>query len=666
MELSGLEPLVHSRSDGLQLSYEFPHRVYDARVYPVQAPNGSTIIIYGHEMGIRILWRGGRRIKPYEENKDDTAEDVESKANDGNDDVVMIIDSDDEDNAPAAQKEVIPTIQYEEEEDEIDPRRPFLNIVQQFDIHLGVKAFKLSIPSILPGAIRPLDSVPPVLSKMIIVTAACADSSIRLIAAPLSPPPPTGSPYPWDFQTLTIPAQNVHSVPAIMSMTLTCEKPDDKVDSRSRSRGREDIPPKPTGTWKLLLAVHSMEAAGKLSIHQLRFAEQPIQASYPYKLSTDDLIPIQELYLSSPAKSMAFNPSQYPSDRHAHLLLAYETGSVELYSFLSPKPQKVDRRRSRANTGQTKIRAKWLFTFYTDFDQSSPELLRRKKIVDAKWALGGRTIMALTTEGEWGLWDTEGSGPDQRGLENVSTISAGQLSSFVLRGRVTSSEVSSNPQSTRSASPAQQNKLKFAPMTPSTRRMREEALFKGASQRTVASNHSYRGCISVIPTNQGWDKPVDESVLIWHGDKNVRIPSLLSLWKCSTQPSEVARESPNQYKPTIIEKINLLGELESGICYIPFHSRSSANKSSKDSRPDILITAETRLLILASKLQLPEEEKEDQEMVEQNATADLDQVRLQRGELDLDGMGRVLAGMAGSAYANRPNTFKSPQNALFS
>ncbi|EEP75696.1 predicted protein [Uncinocarpus reesii 1704] len=606
------------------------------------------------------------RAKPYEDNGADTEED-EPKANGKGDDVVMIIDSDEEDNPPAEPKEVIPTVQYEEEEDEIDPRRPFLNIIESFNIRFGVKVLKLSIPSILPDAIRSPDSVPPALSRMIIFSAACADSSVRLIAAPLAPPPPANGPYLWDFQTLTIPTQSVEVIPPLVSMTFTCEKSDNDTETQGRSRRQESTPPGVTETWKLLLAVHSMEARGKLSLYQIGVEPQPIQAPYPHKLSEQDLQPAQQIYLSARAKSISFHPSQYPSDRHAHLLLVFERGNVDLYSVLPPKPRNIslsDRRRSEAEAKSKHVHVNHFFTLHTDFDPSSPDILSRKNIVDAKWALGGRAIIVLTTDGEWGLWDIDASGPDQQSPANVSTFSASLLNSFVLKGRIRSPEVSSKSQPGDSTSTAGQNKTKFAPMTPSTRRMREEALLKGAPPRPYVSGHSYRGGISVIPASQGWDKPIDESIILWHEDKNMQIPSLLTLWKSHAKPSEVILESSSSYKPALIQNINLLGELENAICYIPSHFQSG--KPAQGSRPDILITAERRLLILASKLQLPEEEKNDEETLEHNSTDDRDQTMLQRGELDLDGMDRVMAGMANNTHPNRPNLLRSSQNTFFS
>ena len=71
-------------------SYETPHRIHDIAVYPFSSPNGSNIVIYGHDNGVRIIWRGGRPFRPQSVPED------KSKTNGANADDVMVIDSDDE------------------------------------------------------------------------------------------------------------------------------------------------------------------------------------------------------------------------------------------------------------------------------------------------------------------------------------------------------------------------------------------------------------------------------------------------------------------------------------------------------------------------------------------------------------------------------------------
>src|SRR5438034_10091599 len=101
-------------------------------------------------------------------------------------------------------------------------------------------------------------------------------------------------------------------------------------------------------------------------------------------------------------------------------------------------------------------------------------------------------------------------------------------------------------------------------MTPSTRRVREDTLFKGSSHSNHP--HSTRGAISITP-NFSRHAPYDESILIWHGDQNIRISSLLSLWRNSAK-STGTFDLSSRCKPVPIEDINLLGEIQNGICHL--------------------------------------------------------------------------------------------------
>src|ERR1700716_3755192 len=99
-------------------SYETPHRIHDVVIYPFPSPNGSSIIIYGHDNGVRIIWRGGKRFK-----QPSTSED-KSKTNGANNNDVMIIDSDDErpgSHAPLFEDK----LEFEDDHEEIDPSMPY-------------------------------------------------------------------------------------------------------------------------------------------------------------------------------------------------------------------------------------------------------------------------------------------------------------------------------------------------------------------------------------------------------------------------------------------------------------------------------------------------------------------------------------------------------------
>ncbi|KAK2858538.1 hypothetical protein FQN49_004631 [Arthroderma sp. PD_2] len=640
MSKGAFDPIVRPRPDGLQLSYQFSHRVYDSKVYPIQSPNGSTVIIYGHDFGIRIIWRGGKNFKRQKAQQNDVEGKNPVNGVESNDSI-MIIDSDDEEPAAAPQPEIaLP--EFEEDEEEIDPSRPFENIVRHLDVKLNMKVLGVSVVSFLPGAARFLSSISPILSNMIVVTAVCADSSVRVVAVPLTPPPPgPANAEHWKPQIISLGEGSVQGLPATAAFTFTCQTPKgEDSNQRPQSRGRSSQETSTTNDiWELLVAIHTSDASGKLSIYRVPFDGQKTQGSL-YSISTEPQIPIRQQYLKSPASSISFSPCQYPSDRHSQLLLSFTDGSIKVYSCLSkPRSSALDRIGTGVDTEPNDTAGKWLTTLYTDFDQLPGDVPRRKSIVDAKWALGGKGVVALLSNGEWGVWDIE----DSQGETTHQTKSTSSLSSFAIAGRVAPSERTARSQG--HAEPSGSQPPQFAPLTPSTRRIREEALFKGTANTTT--QHATRGGICIVPSNQSWDQPADESMLLWHGARNIYIPSLLGLRRSSGKHG-LFSNNPTSPQPALIEHIHLLGEVQKGIQFLSLPQPN--DERGPTSWPTILITAEHRLIILAENpLDAAEAEQKFQSQDGTPMVQEDDQTMLQRGELDLTGMGRVLAGMAGGS-----------------
>jgi hypothetical protein len=615
----------------------------------VRSPNGSTIIIYGHDLGLRILWRGGRSFRlPQEQQQSAEGGKPAPNGTGKNEDVIMIIDSDDEDPTPAIPEKEVESAQFEDEEDEVDPTRPFQRFLRYIDIPLDIKILGVAVPNILPETARSsLDPFPPIISEAIVVTAVCFDCSVRIISLPLAPPPPAvEDSAAWGVQTRIIRGGSAQAIPAGVSLTFTCRKPSDdgrRYRSQSRSRSTDITPDSKSGDmWDLLLAVHSAEASGILSIYRVPITQQSNRSGNAYRFSTEPILPIQQQYLSSPAKTISFNPLQYPAERHSHLLVSFASGCVKVYACLAVKSQKpaADRRNPTAEAELRETEGRWIVTLYPDFEQSLSGISRRKPVVDAKWVLGGKAIIVLLSNGEWGVWDIEGAGPgNKHGISQSQNNTGSSTTSFAVTGRVVGSRSLTK---THISGPTPEQKRKFAPMTPSTRRVREDTLFKGSSRSNHP--HSTRGTISVAPTTFSRDTPSDESILIWHGDKNIRISSLLSFWR-NTAKSTGAFEPSNRCKPVPIEDINLLGETQNGICHLLLASPSK-NEEARIIKPDILITTEHRLIILASRLSEQHGDHMSKDQTVAISSVEDDQFMLRRGELDLDGVERVLSSMA--------------------
>ncbi|EGC47946.1 conserved hypothetical protein [Histoplasma capsulatum var. duboisii H88] len=665
MSSLSFDPVVRQRGNGWQLSYQLPHRVYDTKAYPIQSSNDSTLIIYGHDLGIRILWRGGRAFKSQQQQPPEQEEPTTNGTR--NEDVIMIIDSDEETPAPEAKDFNTQSVEFESEEDELDPSRPFHGILRHIDIQLGVKVLGLAVPTFSSEQLRStLESYPQIFSNTAVFAAACSDCSIRVFTIPLTPPKNPEDNSSWGLQTFTISTGSIQATPSGVAVTVTARKPGEsgnrfKPQSRNRApKGFADS--EPDNAWDLLVAIHSAEGSGTLSIYRIPIAYQPGQLKVSLILPSQPTFPIQQLLLPSPAKTISFNPCQYPSDRHSHLLVSFASGSVKIYSCLTSPSRKptIDARGSSSDTDLKESDGAWLITLSPEFCRNPVGIPRRKTVVDAAWVLGGKAIMVLLSDGSWGIWDPEGAGPGSKDHtstshdQSASFTRGGSLSSFTVSGLISGPASSSKP---LIFGPIIDPRSSFTPMTPSTRRVREDTLFKGSPVNTPSTS-STRGRISVTTAKISKDGLPDESILIWHGSQNIRIPSLLSLWRNTTKPTGPFNSS-SSCKPIPIGNLNLLGENQNGITQLANTSSTVDKEDSKPVIPDVLITAEHQLVILTPK---PSRSghviSESTVQGNPNASVENDQFMLRRGELDLEGMDRVLSNMAESM---RPiDAFRSP------
>ncbi|PWY79372.1 hypothetical protein BO94DRAFT_521572 [Aspergillus sclerotioniger CBS 115572] len=639
-------PLVRPRDDGLQLSYQLPHRVHTAKGYPLLAPNGSSIIVYGYETGLKVIWRGGR---PFSNEKSSTPRvDRPRKPSNANDDAVMIIDSDDESTAETqhTQQDEEPDYQFEEDESEVDPIHPYEDVLRQIDIPLGSRVLELAVPRILPETARSsLDPFPPALTKDIVVAAVCADYSTRIVTLPLLPPHPTQSEI--GIQTVSISGGVSHQeTPRGVSATFTYQEFDQQDQDSSRTQGASRSS---TGRWDLLVATHSAESSGLLIVHRIPITEEETASGAVYHLR-DDEIETRRRYLPAPAVNVSFNPSGYPAPRHSTLLVAFHSGCLKIYSCFTVKPLKASRRSSapQSDFETSETEGRWLISLYPGFEQSASGLARRKTIINAEWVLGGRAILVLTSDGEWGVWDIEGAGPGtikgplQR-QSSVQGVTGGSLTAFSVSGRI----LSPLPGASRSemSGPTFEQRPRFAPLTPSTKRLREDTLLKGGSTGTASPSLS--GAISVYQTNSWKDALPDESILLQHGDQSAVIPSLLSLWRNTVKASGTF-DASNRCRVSPIQDISLMGERLKGIGHLPAASRHTCGQSF-----DMLLTAEHRVVILAPRLTEPQPAPIPRAPLVETLTTETDQQMLQKGQLGVDGMDRLLSGMASTKRSLR-------------
>ena len=558
-------------------SYELPQRIHTAKAYPIKSPNGSSVIIYGHENGVKVVWRGGRPFK------NPVQSPPASKKANGADNAVVLLDSDDE--APPAQS-FQDAPEFEADEEELDQSRPYPDTLQVLDLYFGTDVLHLALlPTTILTADGPKWGGLTVLKQKIVFTAACADNLVRLVTLPLTPPSPSSkgrSDFRFNFTQAnagngswgeTVRLLGGHQKPSDgVAMTLDfAELATDETKSNSTLSGAH-----------IIIASHSREMAGLLLLYRM-----PISSASPH------FEPFQTIYLPSPAKSISFNPS-LSGQRSSHILVADTTGACRIYDF----------KRLVRNSGSEDPVAEnnpveqgtWLISLYPGFQSNkgdAPTSQRtgahagfgRKTIVDAKWVSGGKAIVVLLNDGEWGVWDIEGLGPGaSQGLLFQHSIKGGSISEFSLTGFIDGSTRA------RSSGPPQITGSKFAPMTPGTRKSTE--LFSG---KLVSG--PVRGQISVVevPSNSSTN-PAEDSVVFWFGESFTIISSLAKYWAANarkTARGNIFNGSPGGLA-TKLEGVDLQGERCSGIDQI-VKSNSSTGLPS-----DILILGEHRFTILTT------------------------------------------------------------------
>lgn len=534
----------------------------------------------------------------------------------------MIIDSDEEDE-PTAATSGGPEFDFVPEETEVDSAAPYEAILRQVDIPLGSRVLDVAVPPILPEGTRsPLDPFPPIAKETIVLSAVCSDLSTRVVLLPLVPPHPDQTDAKdWNIHSFTINNGITHQdIPRGVSLTFTCAEA--------------------SGKWDLLVATHSAEGSGLLLLHRLPIRERGAGAkNLVHSLSEEDIIS-QKRALPSPAQTIAFNPSFYPSTRHANLLVAFHSGCVKIYSSFTAQTQsKAAQRTSRSNEDEEAIdtEGRWLISLYPGFEQGPTGLPRRKTIIDAAWVLGGRAVMVLLADGQWGVWDIEGAGPGStkgplHRQSSVQGVTGGSLTAYAVSGRIMAP-----PTNTHSEA---EQRPRFAPMTPSTKRVREDTLLRGSM---TAASPSLQGQLSVLQTNSSQEALPDESILIRHGRQSAVIPSLLALWRSAVRATGTI-DASNRSRVTPFQDVNLMGENCLAISHLPTPARRS--RTAERHTFDVLIAAEHQITILTPRLHESDEEIASTHAIKQETSIEKDQMMLRRGELDVEGMGRLLNGMA--------------------
>jgi hypothetical protein len=330
-------------------SYQLAKRTFSCRIYPIAAPNGSTVIVCCHTSGVRILWRGGRR-RLGESKQHATDRQVNGRLHR-------------EGPRPATSEDSADA--FEDEEDETDPDCPYPSIIQDVDVKLDVEAQHLAIPALPTSALNKDDA----LRRHAAIALGCSDGSLRVLAFELSPPTAAGkSRYTKD----------------ILSRQLVFP----------HSNG-----PCTALTAKIVVAA-STEDAGQTSSILLVSTASNVLHTYRFgvfnDLSTSENdAQVRTTNLPHIAKAVAFHPSATSTE----LLIVDISGAVRIYDPFASRSDSVTADNANDSTGL------WYASFMSTYRQKTAGPARRKQILDVQWALSGKAILALLEDGEWGVWD---------------------------------------------------------------------------------------------------------------------------------------------------------------------------------------------------------------------------------------------------------------------
>lgn len=560
-----MEPRVIKRERKLQLAYDLPHRIRCARIYPTQCANGSTLVLYAHDKGIRALYRGGRRPKHTDSSR----------------------------------------LEYEDEEDETDPDTPYPNIIQDMDINLGSTVLHIAIPSLPSQA----SQRPDVAKDHAIIAVHTADKLVSVLRIPLAPCSP----------------RNVReTVEAIL---------DDKIDLPAGNTTVNDISIKITTRFLSSLSHVQSETESTVCVAIV----SDVIRLFRLQTSADQILDEDASVKRLPLPSKATKASHHPSTSSAKILLVDTQSSVRIYDPSPAKDPNIRPSSSDSMSVDGDEAGKWVMTFQAPYhatSQDNPVVPTRKVILDAKWILGGRAILALLQDGEWGVWDVSATAQTNKSVGD-----------FALHGFLGSAAAAAPTDSTKQ----RKGNSKLAPMTPNTRKTKSQNFFSGAPKAPGAVS---KGGICVAG-NDTITGQTDESVMLWYDGEVYTIPNVQQFWQRSLNVSSSGVGS--LYAPGLshIPDVNLMNENITSISQ--FSAKSSSSGLGQMNTPrDFLVSAEHRLIIhQATRPPVPSKGLFEKAAATAAAAAptDRDQRMLNAGELDVGGMDRMLDSMANGGAA---------------
>ncbi|KAH9905733.1 hypothetical protein F4778DRAFT_677331 [Xylariomycetidae sp. FL2044] len=580
-------PRVRRTAQNTQYTYNLPRRIHAVQTYPVLSPQGASILIYGHENGITIVWRGGRPFKTEAIDESPGGSSTKKNGKRPPQDAVMIIDSDEED----AEDNQPPFIDNPQFEDTLDQEMPYPQITQTLDLEFGTAVFHIATLPMTPCAAEDASwSGTDILKDKIVFAASCSSREVFLISLPLVPPSPASKAREelqqdllackagngkWGETMTLLDGQQKYSDG--LAMTLVRPRAtSDRTKSSERSRSASNTSP------RVVVAAHSSEAMGAL-----RLWDVPLEASTAK--SGRRIEPFQTEYLPRPLVSISFNPTH-----STQLLCNASPNAVRIYDYTLASMPPDD-----LSEGPFPSQGSWLISLYPPFARPTAS---RKPVLGASWIARGRAIFVLLADGQWGIWDIDGVSPQGPALfgKPGSGIRGDALTEFNVSGHVEGTSLLRNPSNTRASGGSSE----FVPMTPHSRRDVMTTSYGPGRLATVKGGVT----VTPLPAPTTTTTSADESVTLWIGGAEhvFVIPGVLKFW--DAQIRKGAGGGVNLFsgaQPTRMVRLSdlvvgLMGERCTGVgAIVHFPDSGNSSLSGNEGLPvEVIVSGETRVVIV--------------------------------------------------------------------
>lgn len=461
-------------------------------------------------------------------------------------------------------------------------------VIKWLDTSLESPVQHVAFPHINQTVLSSQASVAPEFTRSnVMVAVACADSSIYLVSFDIEADERDG----LDIKTTKLNSAESHQ-DMVLALAITWTTNDADTDQhkpRSRSRGRTDATDRPQNRYSFLIASSSSTGSGLLIVHRVSWSRHIGKQGH-----SPVIIARQFLRMPLLRSTLSFNPATYPSTKHTTLLITSPAhGIIKVLDVAQSGSASKRRRGSEMDADSEEPSsipsASTCLTLHADYT-SFTALPRRKEILDARWVMKGKAIVALLEDGDWGTWNIEDTGVSgNEGGQQIRRINAAQ-SKFAVCGNVCTALAKA-----RATKPNSSGAL--APMTPHTRKSQSAELFASSETRASAKKSTKSlGRISIC-THQGAAAGPDDALLISFGGSNSLVPTLQPL-----QPSHKRNNSTDAGSATTrvqaLPIVRLGGEDQVAISLLrASRQRSNAFLGTFSVEQDVIVLTNSRLVL---------------------------------------------------------------------